>query len=283
MVARPVFGSIQLHFPQASVRDLITSDGYWHVQHLRQLLPTDLVQRVLGTPPPLDDLGKDLSVWRWDQSGLCFVKSAFMWNDIMDYHWRHHFGILIWKLWKHRNNVVFNGQIDASFDLLLSPPPPGVLKLNTDGAMQPSSMKTASGGVFRDENGKWIVGYSRRIGKYTALQDELWAVGDDLELAWQHSFRYIVIITDNIQVVCNLNSPPQSFEPMLLRRIRALLNRSWSVRISHTPKEANRLANYLARMGYCRSMELSTLTQPPQEAHHVFNSDMPNILDLSTH
>ncbi|KAE8660325.1 hypothetical protein F3Y22_tig00116954pilonHSYRG00164 [Hibiscus syriacus] len=77
------------------------------------------------------------------------------------------------------------------------PPPLEVLKLNTDEAMQPSSMEAASGGVFRDEK-----------------------VSGSLDIAGES--------TNALPSKPNygLLHPPQSFEPTLLRRIHDVLNRS---------------------------------------------------------
>lgn len=39
------------------------------------------------------------------------------------------------------------------------------VQLNFDGAVKIDSGKTASGGVLRDWEGKWISGYNRCLGK----------------------------------------------------------------------------------------------------------------------
>ncbi|KAE8704644.1 hypothetical protein F3Y22_tig00110450pilonHSYRG01128 [Hibiscus syriacus] len=90
--------------------------------------------------------------------------------DCMYYLWRHMFGIIIWRLWKQRNTFIFNGEVWPSSEVLLSsrswartlrnqrqelsrvggisyqvrqwrPPINGVVRLNSDGAVNQGTMK----------------------------------------------------------------------------------------------------------------------------------------------
>lgn len=47
------------------------------------------------------------------------------------------------------------------------PPEPGWGSLNCDGALKTSSATAVCGGVFRDSNGRWIIGYARKMGSAT--------------------------------------------------------------------------------------------------------------------
>ena len=44
-----------------------------------------------------------------------------------------------------------------------------VAKLNTDGAAKDTRGLASCGGVDRDENGRWLVGFSRHIGITTSF------------------------------------------------------------------------------------------------------------------
>ncbi|KAE8664333.1 hypothetical protein F3Y22_tig00112800pilonHSYRG00027 [Hibiscus syriacus] len=127
-------------------------------------------------------------------------------------NWNHLFGILLWRIWKNRCKFIFTGVSWSSEATLKAaqawarpiftrtsnlpnntnqksrnpgwiPPCAGTFKPNTDGAFNPSSKAAGGGGLIRNNNGEWIVGYSRNIGHCSGLQAELWALLDGLHLA----------------------------------------------------------------------------------------------------
>ena len=49
----------------------------------------------------------------------------------------------------------------------------GWLKLNTDGAANGVMGLVGGGGVVRDENGNWVIGFSRRLGNASSFLAEL--------------------------------------------------------------------------------------------------------------
>ncbi|KAE8701573.1 hypothetical protein F3Y22_tig00110540pilonHSYRG00025 [Hibiscus syriacus] len=104
-----------------------------------------------------------------------------------EFYWRHLFGIIILHLWKQRNNFVFKGQIWSTPAIIHSawswakmiytshssvhhqthrvatnqrwcPPSTDLLKLNIDAVVNHATLDAAGGGVFRDNEGAWVVG-----------------------------------------------------------------------------------------------------------------------------
>ncbi|KAE8674260.1 Ras-related protein RABA1f [Hibiscus syriacus] len=69
-------------------------------------------------------------------------------------------------------------------------------------------------------NGNWLTGYTRNIGCCHVLQAELWAVLDDLQIAWNCGTRNLVVEPDNQETVRMLNTTPQAHETAVTRRIR---------------------------------------------------------------
>lgn len=47
------------------------------------------------------------------------------------------------------------------------------MKLNTDGASSGSLKLVGGGGVIRDEEGSWVIGFARRIGSINNFLAEL--------------------------------------------------------------------------------------------------------------
>ncbi|KAH1067705.1 hypothetical protein J1N35_032692 [Gossypium stocksii] len=100
--------------------------------------------------------------------------------------WPSLFSIVIWSLWKNRDDVIFNGShssiievVKRSFSWAKSiqhdsvkrnatltfnhntrccPRKVGWIKINSDGSVHDSNQTSAIGGVLRDANGDWIIG-----------------------------------------------------------------------------------------------------------------------------
>lgn len=104
------------------------------------------------------------------------------------------FAVICWLLWKGRNELVFpceRSRVDVlvrnaegyacniarakyrklvagpvtSRDVKWTPPDPGWVKVNIDGAPHVNGSWSAVGGVFRDSVGEWIEGFRWYLGK----------------------------------------------------------------------------------------------------------------------
>jgi len=71
-------------------------------------------------------------------------------------------------------------------------PTQGVVKINTDGASSGNPGEAGIGGLLRNSDGMWMVGFVQRIGFATALVAELWAMEQGLKLAWERGFRSVL-------------------------------------------------------------------------------------------
>jgi len=65
------------------------------------------------------------------------------------------------------------------------------VKLNTDGSSMGNPGLVGGGGLIRDENGDWIVGFARNIGITTSFQAELWAIRDGFSLCVDRKFSAV--------------------------------------------------------------------------------------------
>ncbi|MBA0819660.1 hypothetical protein Gohar_025554 [Gossypium harknessii] len=59
----------------------------------------------------------------------------------------------------------------------------------------------AAGGVLRDQNENWILGYNRYLGFCSVIEDELWGIMDGSSLLLERSYDNVIIQIDNIEVV----------------------------------------------------------------------------------
>ena len=61
-------------------------------------------------------------------------------------------------------------------------PPIGWKKLNTDGSVIGCMERAGCGGVVRDDNGNWVVGFTRHVRATNSFATELWGLRDGLLL-----------------------------------------------------------------------------------------------------
>ncbi|MBA0759870.1 hypothetical protein Gotri_022682 [Gossypium trilobum] len=67
----------------------------------------------------------------------------------------------------------------------------------TDGAIQVMSESVTAGGVLRDQNGDWILGYNKFLRNYSIFDAEFWGILNGLKLIQrrghesQWALRYI--------------------------------------------------------------------------------------------
>ncbi|KAL3510972.1 hypothetical protein ACH5RR_030373 [Cinchona calisaya] len=74
------------------------------------------------------------------------------------------------------------------------PPPSNFIKLNTDGSALGNPGCAGTGGVFKNEDGDWLLGFSRKIGFTSNNTSEAWASTESLNLAVQSNFFNNLII-----------------------------------------------------------------------------------------
>ena len=130
-------------------------------------------------------------------------------------------------------------------------PEQGKLKLNTDGSAQGNVGLAGGGGVLRDDQGNWVLGYSRKIGRTTSFLAELWALRDGLHLCLSKNHLDVEVELDAKIIVDALNATQQSDQPVspLMDDFRLLATRFNHIQFKHCYREANKCADGLARKG----------------------------------
>lgn len=84
------------------------------------------------------------------------------------------------------------------------------MKLNTDGSSLGNPRLVGGGGVIRDWTGRWIVGFSSKIGIASNLMAELWAIQDGLMLCVDKKLAMVEVELDAKVVVDMLGNPHYS-------------------------------------------------------------------------
>ena len=87
-----------------------------------------------------------------------------------------------------------------------TPPPPGFIKLNSDGSAQGNPSSASAGSLLRDSNDNWIGGFTRKIGFITSLAAELWGLRDGLCLALSLNIKKTIVDVDATAVIDLINA-----------------------------------------------------------------------------
>ena len=86
-------------------------------------------------------------------------------------------------------------------------PRAGWLTLNSNGLTASTLGPVRGGGLVRDENGDWVMGFARRIGNASSYLAELCVLRDGLQLCLQTHAQAVVIELDAKAIVDAFNSP----------------------------------------------------------------------------
>ncbi|KAK4284117.1 hypothetical protein QN277_000990 [Acacia crassicarpa] len=204
-------------------------------------------------------------------------------------NWNIMFGVAIWRLWGWRNSSIFDSNFSKPpcpaaiilhswrkfailFDLnqdvpnvglaiegelIWERPPMNWVKLNVDGAVSRRSSLAGVGELLRGWKGEWIAGFTKSVGICNANSAEEWAIWEGLNLAWDLGFKKIVLESDAQELVLRLLDRNFNSGSFLAVQIQDLMLRDWSISPRHIPRECNRIADALAKLGLLKSCVLS--------------------------
>ena len=163
-----------------------------------------------------------------------------------------------------------------------SPPNRDWVKVNVDGASKGNLGKARCGGLIRDETGRWLGGFTSKLGICNALTVELWGVLHGLNLAWELGFRKIILEIDSQVVTFVLNKKTCPFPKIrsLLLDYFVLLRRDWQNQIQHTYKEWNICVDWLANQSLKSDDCFRKLRQPPLELRNLLLGDANGVYML---
>ncbi|KAJ1417617.1 Ribonuclease H domain [Sesbania bispinosa] len=224
------------------------------VLHRRHISDSALCPRCTIQPESIIHCLRDCSKARliWDRLGFT-TQPHFFDHDLIYWlkkHAKHSSEILflatIWWIWRWRNKEVFDTdrwEIEFIIRQIL------LMK----------SEVTRAGDV---------------------LLAELLALKIGLDFAWNIGYRRILCESDSLEVVHLLSCqilPTSAPHQNTLREINDLLNRNWDVNIKHIMREANLVADNLAKTGSAED-SLSTIfwSSPPAHILSLLQEDMPS-------
>lgn len=89
-------------------------------------------------------------------------------------------------------------------------PPGSWMKINVDGAFNETTETMGAGGIIRDHNGSWQVGFVFNIGKGHPLLAKAWAALIGIQIACDRGYNDVILESDSLELVHLLNSTENS-------------------------------------------------------------------------
>lgn len=152
-------------------------------------------------------------------------------------------------------------------------PPEGWSKFNVDGALTADRLASC-GGVLRNEDGVWKMGFNRNLGDMNisnAFLVELFAVQTAMDLVISLDFPQVIIESDSQEVVDMLNNQDTSSHQngQIAQSILQLKSVHGTIVIRHAPRGSNCLVDYLAKVGLSLPYRSHTFASPYGECHSL--------------
>ncbi|KAF7832314.1 putative ribonuclease H protein At1g65750 family [Senna tora] len=245
-----------------ATNQFISISGEWNWSSFPHLLPQDVLNTIACIEPPRVDQGPDQYAWDLEPSGNFTVKSAYLKLISLDSTNMLHIWKKIWKcqttqrirffLWSMAHDSIMTQSQRMRRHFITSDvcsrtnnatpkwkaPNEGWIKFNVDGSHCPHTDSSSCGGIARDNNGTWILGFAHRIGRSNSFQAEAWAVWSALRIAKDRNWPKVIIETDSFVVMQMIQQGCPNPHPLdfLFRKIRSLMNTWNSIVINHSGK-----------------------------------------------
>ncbi|CAI0443131.1 unnamed protein product [Linum tenue] len=153
-------------------------------------------------------------------------------------------------------------------EIAWNPPPLDWIALNTDGSVKPPESLAAAGGLLRDSFGRCLGSFASNLGACTITRAELMGAIQGLKLAWLLGHRKVQLRTDSTTAISIMNSHTTygGRYHNLWTQLQDLIHQECEIEISHTFREGNKSADYLANKGHSLSL-----------GYHVIERDDPGL------
>ncbi|KAJ0988678.1 hypothetical protein J5N97_007034 [Dioscorea zingiberensis] len=160
-------------------------------------------------------------------------------------------------------------------------PEPGFIKLNFDGTSKDEAQNASIGGVYRNHEGVFMLGYAEHIGRGTSSVAELVAAKRGLELALENEWLDLCIEGDAKAVVDLLSNKivlKSEEDVRHARDIKMMVSMLRRFNASHVYRRGNRVADKFAEMGYEMSKPSIWPLIPPIEVLQLLYQDAKNTI-----
>ncbi|XP_019155168.1 PREDICTED: uncharacterized protein LOC109152041 [Ipomoea nil] len=125
--------------------------------------------------------------------------------------------------------------------------------------------------LIRDWHGRWITGFSTKIGPTNSFIAELWAMREGLRLAKSRGFNKIVAESDSealVQAILNCSGSSPEADTLILG-CKNLMTSFQACQLIHVLREGNQCADFLANLGQNTTWGTTVWPQPPDGLNNL--------------
>ncbi|KAL3627625.1 hypothetical protein CASFOL_028988 [Castilleja foliolosa] len=155
-------------------------------------------------------------------------------------------------------------------------PEKGWTKLNYDGSCKYETGKSSIGGIFRDHNADFMLGYAESIGQSNSTIAELAALVRGLEIVLENGWRDVWFEGD-YKSLANIIKKKKKIKcpevQMHVSRINLIVPEIRNCVFTHTYREGNRAADKFAQIGHGLETPRIWRHVPPDEVLRIVNED----------
>ncbi|KAJ1392256.1 Ribonuclease H domain [Sesbania bispinosa] len=150
--------------------------------------------------------------------------------------------------------------------------------LNTYGSVY--GEKGGTGGLIRDCQGAWIACFYGFAGNVDILEAELIAILQGLRLCWDLEKHQLSCLTYSklADQLFHQQISPFHKHATLIKEIQIYLAKDWNVTITHTLREGNYCADFLAKFGADSDSPLCQLQVPSPGLVSLLQADAFGVL-----
>ncbi|MBA0639873.1 hypothetical protein Goklo_022872 [Gossypium klotzschianum] len=236
---------------------MIAGDGSWNLDLLRLWVLEEVINKIVGVPPPHPSSGPNKIVWGATSTGSFSLKCAYGKIRGGAIGWIGHvsLGLLL---------GVFERTITYFSRLFLELRKAGSwVRLRTDGPVRLDEGFATTGGFVGDHNDGWIMGFCRYLGNCTVLEAKLWGILDGLNFILDRRFERVLIQTDSIKAVNTIQKCSSgNFNSALVTRIHHILAQMKQWKIHHISRKENFIVDSLANSIRSRRLGLRLVEYP---------------------
>ncbi|KAF7833196.1 putative ribonuclease H protein At1g65750 family [Senna tora] len=181
--------------------------------------------------------------------------------NITKFHWDIKSNMECVRIWLDNPPEVFSRN---NISIGWTKPVEGYVKLNTDGSSIGNPGPMGIGGIFRNSDGGWLLGFSSFVGIQSNMFAELNAIKHGLAIAVDRKISKLEVNSDCLEAINLITREDISNHHLgvLIYDIRNLMTKFEAISVSHVFREANHCADGLAKLGSQDRMEFRILDSP---------------------
>ncbi|XP_009796311.1 uncharacterized protein LOC142165418 [Nicotiana tabacum] len=152
-------------------------------------------------------------------------------------------------------------------------PPKGWFKLNIDASFNKSLQNCGLGGVIRNANGHWIVGFANSAHARGSLHAKIKPLLAGLKTAHTWGMFPLQIETDLMEVILSIQKG-NNFYAKLVNKYRLLMHQQKEVIIQHELRQGNKVAHQMEKKANVDLRKEKVFVEPPDDVKNLVESDL---------